>query len=263
MIFTKEGILLPKKPFDFEKTLTFINGFPPSIEEQEVKSQTLKKATIIGDEIIVFELKSRGNIESPHLFYRLYSQNNLSSDVETKTINRITSFLSLQDDLSAFYEKSKEDDLFYPIVQQLYGYHQVKFLTPFENACWAILSQRTPVPLARAMKFQLAKEFGRTLEVEGTTYIAFPEPQHLLHTSEIKVQELLNNSCKTNYILSVAEAFASVSDEFIYTSEYNEVFEFLKGIHGIGDWSASFIMLRGIGRMEKLPVGEKMLKKNK
>lgn len=38
--------------------------------------------------------------------------------------------------------------------------------------------------------------------------------------------------------------------------DYDEVLAWLKGINGIGDWSASFIMLRGLGRVERLPMNE-------
>jgi DNA-3-methyladenine glycosylase II len=261
LVDKKEGILSPKAPFDFDKSLTFISGFPPSKEEQFIKSRSLTKATIIDNQIVVFHLVSTGDVESPQIHYKLYSDILISKEFEAKVINRITFFLSLNDELDLFYRQSKDDSSFYPIAKKLYGYHQVKFLTPFENACWAILSQRTPVQVARSMKFQLARAFGKSIRVNKMTYTAFPEPQHILNSSENEVQNLLKNTRKTKYILSAAKAFATISDEFLIHSDYEKVNQWLQQINGIGEWSASFIMLRGIGRMERLPTGEKMLKK--
>jgi DNA-3-methyladenine glycosylase II len=44
---------------------------------------------------------------------------------------------------------------------------------------------------------------------------------------------------------------------FLREADYDDVYKWLRGIRGIGDWSASFILLRGLGRMEHLPRGEK------
>ena len=53
------------------------------------------------------------------------------------------------DDLQPFYALAEADPPFWALVQRLYGYHQVRFFTPFENTCWAILGQRTPFAVAR------------------------------------------------------------------------------------------------------------------
>ncbi|MFI8684545.1 DNA-3-methyladenine glycosylase family protein [Rossellomorea sp. NPDC077527] len=253
----KEGTLFPEPPYDFDKTLAFISKFPPSKEESVNHSYT--KAILVHDQVILFHLLSTGNIESPTLQFRLYSDTFVTKRVEEKAINRISMFLSLYDDMKPFYRLSESDPHFYPIVKKLYGYHHVKFLTPFENACWAILSQRTPVPLARNIKHQLANAFGKSIQRNDCTYTAFPEPNHLLNSAENEVLKIVLSKRKTQYILSAAREFAKVSDEFLKNEDYETVHNWLKKINGIGDWSASFIMLRGIGRMEKLPMSEKML----
>ena len=70
---------------------------------------------------MVFQIASEGDVETPRLTYTL-----------------------------------RPDRPFAPVVRKLYGYHQVKFLTPFENACWAILTQRNPVPAAKEIKRALS-----------------------------------------------------------------------------------------------------------
>ncbi|MBW3112520.1 hypothetical protein KYJ26_11800 [Bacillus sp. MCCB 382] len=261
MVNKKEGVLYPKAPYDFEKSLTFINRFPPSKEEKSVNSRSLIKATSIDDQIVLFNLVGKGDIATPQVNYKLYSDSEISEKLEEKVINRIKLYLSLEDELDQFYKDAKNDSAFYPIIENLYGYHQVKFLTPFENACWAILSQRTPQRKAKYLMNQLAKTYGKSIRVKQQEYTSFPEPLHILNSSEDKVQSLLGNSRKTNYLLSAANAFADIEDEFLIYSDYEKVNEWLQKINGIGEWSSSFIMLRGIGRMEKLPVGEKMLQK--
>ncbi len=60
-------------------------------------------------------------------------------------MDRLGFYLSLQDDLRPFYAIADADPDFAPVARGLYGFQQVKFLTPFEHLCWAILTQRTPM----------------------------------------------------------------------------------------------------------------------
>ncbi|PFG03532.1 DNA-3-methyladenine glycosylase [Bacillus sp. es.034] len=259
MVVEKEGTLIPKAPYDFDKTLTFLRKFPPSKEEQA--HHTFTKAIMIQEQVILFELLSEGDIETPQLHYRLYSDASMTDEREAEAIERISFYLSLYDDLIPFYHLSKTDPTFYPIAQKLYGYHHVKFLTPFENTCWAILSQRTPVHFARCIKNEFASAFGKSIQRNDSNYTAFPKPQQILNAPEKELLKVVRSERKVNYIMSAAKQFAEVSNSFLMEEDYETVNQWLKEINGIGDWSASFNMLRGIGRMERLPIGEKMLQK--
>ena len=42
-------------------------------------------------------------------------------------------------------------------------------------------------------------------------------------------------------------------------AEYSKAESWLRKIKGIGEWSAAFILLRGLGTTERIPVGEKRL----
>src|SRR5918912_1287128 len=50
---------------------------------------------------------------------------------------------------------------------ELKGYHQVKFITPFENACWAVIHQRNLLTVSRRMKQGLVQFFDRKLALDG------------------------------------------------------------------------------------------------
>ena len=55
----------------------------------------------------------------------------------------------------------------------------MKFATPFENAAWAILSQRTYMNVARKVKDNLSETFGSALEVDGVIYRTFPKHRRI------------------------------------------------------------------------------------
>lgn len=248
--------LRPTPPFSFDWTLRFISGFSPMKNEQTLTDHTLSKAVSIDSQAVVFRVKSVGTIEEPLLEYQLIAEQLLSEKLVAAVADRISFFLSLDDDLKPFYELAKKDPYFEGVAESLYGYHQVKFLTPFENVCWAILSQRNLMNVAQKMKAEFAVRYGSQLEVDGKIYPAFPEPARIAALSPAELESLFPNMRRGEYIWGAAQAFSKADEQFLRNGEYAEVYDWLRKIKGIGAWSASFIMLRGLGHMERLPEGE-------
>jgi DNA-3-methyladenine glycosylase II len=91
------------------------------------------------------------------------------------------------------------------------------------------------------------------MELEGETCKAFPEPGALAMRSTDDINAVVGNLWKAEGLISVARAFDNVDDEWLHTAPDNEVRRWLLGIKGIGAWSASFILLRGLGRMREVP----------
>jgi DNA-3-methyladenine glycosylase II len=193
------------------------------------------------------------------LEYTLFSVKPFSQAMENAVVERITFFLSLKDDLQPFYRLGRADPDFAPIIEHLYGYHQVKFLTPFENACWAVLTQRNPMKIAQQTKQALVEKYGSSLEVSGSVYWAFPEPKQIAVVDESELLKLIRNDRRTEYLVAVARAFSEADEEFLKTASDEAVEAWLRNIKGIGEWSATFIMVRGLGRMERVPLTEARL----
>ena len=258
-MYQETGTLTPTPPFDFSKSLQFLGIFGPTKNEQTVSTHSLTKAISIDGQTVVFQLTSIGTTEKPGLEYTLFSAKPFSQAMENAVVERITFFLSLKDDLQPFYRLGREDPDFAPIIEHLYGYHQVKFLTPFENACWAVLTQRNPMKIAQQTKQALVEKYGSSLEVSGSVYWAFPEPMQIAVVDESELLKLIRNDRRTEYLVAVARAFSEADEEFLKTASDEEVEAWLRNIKGIGEWSATFIMVRGLGRMERVPLTEARL----
>jgi DNA-3-methyladenine glycosylase II len=258
-MYQETGILSPTPPFDFDKSLNFLGVFMPTKHEQTISSHSLTKAISIDSQTVVFQLTSTGTTEKPCLEYTLFSEQPITETIKNDVVERIMFFLSLTDDLQPFYRIGREDANFAPIIEHLYGYHQVKFLTPFENACWAVLTQRNPMKIAQKTKQALIERYGNSLEVNGTVYWAFPEPIQIVVADEGELLKMIRNERRTEYLVAVARAFSEVDEEFLKTAPDEEVETWLRNIMGIGEWSATFIMVRGLGRMEHVPLTETRL----
>ena len=231
----------------------------PTKQEQTISSHVLTKAISIDGQEVVFQLISIGTTENPQLEYTLFSARPIAEATKNAVAERIAFFLSLTDDLQSFYHLGREDPDFAPIIEHLYGYHQVKFLTPFENACWAVLTQRNPMKIAQKTKQALIEKYGNHLEVHENVYWAFPEPIQIAIVNEGELLKVIRNDRRTEYLIATARAFSEVNEEFLKTAPDEEVEAWLRNIKGIGEWSATFIMVRGLGRMEYIPLTETRL----
>lgn len=246
-IFTDE--LIPTAPFDFSKSLQFVGEFKPTRSEQIVADGALTKAVVVDGQAVAFRVWAGGSPDAPKLHYEIFAAQPTET-LQAQITDRITFFLSLNDDLRQFYRIAQEDAAFAPILRQLYGYHQVKFLTPFENGCWAVLTQRTPMPIAARMKRALVENFGRSIEVNGETLWAFPSPAEVAKASVEQLTALTGNPQKADYLLNVTRAFHSVDEAWLRNGPAAAVERWLLAIRGFGPFAAAFVLLRGLGRMD-------------
>jgi DNA-3-methyladenine glycosylase II len=158
--YSLRGTLIPTPPFDFEKSLDFIEMFRPMSGEQTLTSRSLSKAVSIHCKPVIFQVNANGSVESPAIEYQLYGSQPLDAEVQRLAEDRIAFFLSLNDDLRPFYAIGLDDPFMAPLIHKRYGLHQVKFLTPFEIAVWSVLVQRLAIPIAKKIKQALVERYG-------------------------------------------------------------------------------------------------------
>ena len=248
--------ITPTQPFHFAHSLNFLRMFKPMSGEHVIANGSLTKALMLNGQAIWVTVRADGN-------QMIVNHAEAATVSATQIGERVRFWLSLDDDLSAFYALAQDDAVFAPIVKSLYGYHQVKFTTPFENAIWAILSARNPIPMAQRMKRALMEAFGKSITVDGVTHWDFPEPQQMLHSDETELNRIIGNMAmgaqKSRYMMSAVRHFANIDEHWLRSGDYDAVEAWLRTINGIGPWSANFIMLRGLGRMDRVPLAEKAI----
>ncbi|WP_214325339.1 DNA-3-methyladenine glycosylase family protein [Nonomuraea sediminis] len=240
-------MLAAKAPFDFDATLRFLRGFPPTSGEQRVDRDSLTKALRAGGQTLVATLKAaEGGLEVSYAAAP-------TPAAEAEAADRLSFYLGLEDDLAEFYALGRSDAAFAPVVEALYGYHQVKFPSPLENLVWAILCQRVPMPVATKAKQALVAHVGNDRD-------AFPDLDQLLSLDQDELTALIGNTTKGARLHAALRRWAETDERHLRTAPYGEVKEFLQSLPGIGPWSASFILIRGLGRMDEAPVDRELLR---
>lgn len=240
----------PTQPFDFEQSLAFGRGVSPCLGNHRCSSRTLTTGGYADGNPFVVRI-TRG-------------EQQLQVDVEWldapgpigEVAAWVGAFLSLGDDLTGLYEAAADDPAFERVVDDLYGYHHVRFPTPFEAACWAAISQRTPMQVSERIKRGIVEACGRVVEIDGGAVALFPTPQMVCDAAPA-VREAIGHERKEKTLLGAASVFA---DENLSALGDTELRERLAAIWGFGDWSSEFIALRGFGRLSRIPRTERRLR---
>jgi DNA-3-methyladenine glycosylase II len=254
-----QGKIFPISPFDFSKSINFMNMFALTNGEQTFNDQSFTKALYLEDQTLAFKLEDQGTVEKPVLLYTIFSGKTIEDDIKSELLHRIKFYLSWDDDLKPFYSHRLNENAFNPVINKLYGLHQVKFLTPFEGAGWAVLSQRISMKAAHTIKERLIQSVGDKITIEGVDYWTFPSAEQIKNLGLEKLTLILKNSRKSEYLFNVSESFAEVDEDFLRKAPIEEVKNWLLNIKGIGEWSAHLELIRGLGRMEELSGNDRML----
>jgi DNA-3-methyladenine glycosylase II len=124
-----------------------------------------------------------------------------------------------------------------------------------------VLGQHIPWRVAHKVKMALVERWGTSITLPGGSYAAFPEPEQLAAAKPEELESIVRNERKVEYLQAVIRFFLEADEQFLRYGEYDEVAARIRAIRGIGEWSSYFILLRGLGRMERVSVLDRELGK--
>jgi len=261
---SKIGTLDAVEPYDFDRSLDFLQDFGPMSGEQSVEGGSATKAIMVEEQVVALRV-SKGKKAAATVDYELFSAEPISSKLADSMRERISFFLSLKDDVRPFYSIAKDKDpKFYPIIERAWGLHQVKFPSFLEIACWALINQRIQRPIALRIKRSLTEKYGGSIQVDGKVYWAFPDRSRLEVASAKELLELTRNQRITQRLVSLISMLDELDEGFLKAAPFDKAKERLEKVRGVGEWSSQFILFRGLGRMGRLqqinlrPLGERI-----
>jgi DNA-3-methyladenine glycosylase II len=243
------------EPFEWAHSLRFISGFPPGQGEQVIDGARLVKAWRLAGQTVAAQIQpaAGGGGGGPALDVTLASPDPVTAEVREAALDRVSFYLSVDDDLRAFDETARQDPGFAPVAARLHGYHQVKFGSPVEQLVWAILVQRTPMRVAREAKLRLMRHLNEPVVAFGSELLPFPSLDQLAVLTETELAGLAGSERKGGYLVGMIRGLRDIDESFLRHGDHEQVRETLLTLPGIGPWSAVFVMIRGLGRTEVLP----------
>jgi DNA-3-methyladenine glycosylase II len=229
--------LATTRPFSFAQTLAFVRRFPPCQGEFALTEDSLTGAVTLDGRATRFTL--RGTRQGVRVE---------TDDPRAAAI--AADFVGASDDVAGFYAVADGDRAFAPIIEELHGLHHVRFLTLEEIAVYSVLMQRTPVSIASTYKRRFLAAFGL---VSGDLR-AFPDFAILATLDAERIAEAIGHRRKAEQIVGVVRGVAAIGAATLREAPYGEARDALLEVPGIGPFSAAAILLRGLGRMDEVPL---------
>lgn len=176
----------------------------------------------------------------------------------------IKKMLGLDVNLQPFYalaEKSKDVALI-SLAEQFLGVKPPRFPSAFEALVNAIACQQVTLDVGILILNRLSENFGLAFDGGGDdgdggmTLHAFPRPEDLAGVSEQDMRKLGFSRQKALAIKELAVGVAGDGGKELASLEEmtnREAVGCLSEIRGIGRWSAEYVLLRGLGRVDTFP----------
>ncbi|MBO0850780.1 MAG: hypothetical protein J2P20_15060 [Pseudonocardia sp.] len=240
-------LLAAAQPFELALSLRAMAGFAPCAGEQVLSVGSVRKAFALADgRAVVAEVSAADGGVS----LVVHGADGHERDQVRAAVTR---WLSLADDPTPFLAAARTDPAMAPVLAETQGLHQVRFSGLAEGASYFVLAQRTSQALAGARKRRLAAAFGSSTELAGIGYQAFPTLDRLAGMPAAELAPFTANQRQAEYLAAVLDRLAGWSPDWGHRAPTGEVLDELRGIRGVGEFTATGIALRVLGRLDVVP----------
>lgn len=240
--------------FSLAASTRFVEGFAPAAHDADDDGHLHLAFPLEGDwtpvGVCVRQPEPDGDVVAD-----LYSPQEPDPDAVATQLARI---LSLHIDGSGFAAVGERDPVIADLQSRSPGLRPVCFLSPYEAACWAVISHRVRITEAAAIKQTIADRHGTTVDIHGRRESAFPGPGELLEITD-ELDDLWPVKRERLGQLARAALDGGLDAERLLAMPADGALDDLQRHPGIGPFSAELILLRGAGHPDHVPTQERRL----
>jgi len=178
---------------------------------------------------------------------------------EGRAIEQVVRILSLDHDGEAWAAVGERDPVIGRLMREQPGFRPVNFVSPYECACWLLLTHRTSMAQATVVREAIAADLGASVDIHGDVRRAFPGPAALHGLGAVDGL----SAVKRARLRAVAEAalHTDLLDgvRLRSTAAEDAVDQLITALPGVGQFTAQGIVLRGAGAPDVLALAEPRL----
>ncbi|MEZ0313508.1 MAG: DNA-3-methyladenine glycosylase [Myxococcota bacterium] len=164
-------------------------------------------------------------------------------------IDRVSRMFDTEHDPARLAKHFANDEVMLPLVTERPGLRIPNAWDGFELAVRAVLGQQITVIQAAKLAGKLVTRYGRRIADTGLVTHLFPEPAALIDQD---IAALGMPGSRGETIRNVARA--ALADPTIFAP--GGTAERLRGMRGIGDWTAQYIAMRALGDRDAFPASD-------
>lgn len=249
--------LSPVPPYDLILSCRVFAEGDPAI--RRFQHGVLRQVIRVDAGPVLVQVRDIGDGENPALAVDILSDDEVGENGRERAGNQVSLQLSLQDDLRQFYRAIRGDPLMTGIAQSLYGLKAPQSATVFEALVTSIIEQQISTRVARIAEARMVRRFGEQMEVGGMMYFSYPEPSDLAGGTIGDFRACGLSARKGEYIKNAAEMVAGGTldlESMKNIRDSSRIIEELCELRGVGRWTAEFVLLRGMHRIDTIPADD-------
>lgn len=214
--------------------------------------ETYRRVLALDDSAVEIGVRQTGKTHSPRLRVELSA--NVPARIQNEIGETLTKLLGTGIDLAPFERLVGSDPKLAEIAGRFAGFKPPRYATLFETLANGIACQQ----ISLSAGLQLLNRFCARFGLEHAGRHAFPRPCDLLSASVEDLRALGFSGRKAKNILAVARAIdgGMLSFNEIAALDDDAAVARLRNIPGLGRWTAQYVMLRGLGRLDVYPADD-------
>ncbi len=266
-------------PFHLEQTLAYLGRDPDNLAER-VEGRRYARLFPVGTAAVPVSLVFGAR------FCTVVARRPRAAGRALELHLLLVRFLGLAQPLSAFYRHAAGHAVMGPLVRRFAGVRIPQLPTLWESLCWAVIGQQINLAFAYRLRnrlIALAHGMAATHGTAATHGIAsaaadaapypFPSPAAVLRLSAAQLCAQQFSRQKARYLLGLAEActtgdLAGLEPAGLAqggleqggsgdgSRDWPAIEQKLLAQTGLGPWSTAYAMMRGLGYLDGLPVGD-------
>lgn len=248
--------LATRAPFHLEATVRILQRRPTNAVDVWDEERYLRVLSTPGGLALV-EVADHRTIDDPEVGFRvLRGPRSVVTAAEIARILR--KMLGLDVDPRPLQRLVESERRLGAIAARLRGMRPPRFADLFEAFANVIPFQQVSLDAGIAIVRRLVERFGTPLDHAGRRHHAFPDPREIAGARLAAIRACGLSQKKAEALRHAARTIAAgdLTEEELLRMTSADAIRRLTEMPGIGPWSASLVLLRGLGRLDVFPAGD-------
>jgi len=246
--------LEPAPPFRLDITVWLLRRRAENVIDRWEDGNSYRRVLIAQPNPVEVEVVQEGPPNRP-LLRVTATGTKLSPDTEGVVGSALTRMLGIDADLSEFYRLAERQPKLDALVRKFRGVKPPRYPTLFEALVNAIACQQISLTVGIIILSRLGAAFGPSVVKQGIPAYGFPGARSL---STVETDELRRLGFSRQKARAIIELASAVSEKQLDLDELENLESeaaaaHLRQLRGVGRWSAEYVLLRGLGRLDVFP----------
>jgi 3-methyladenine DNA glycosylase/8-oxoguanine DNA glycosylase len=253
---SSQGRLAARPPFHLEATVRVLQRRATNLVDVWDQGCYLRVLPT-GDGAALVGVENRGTVDNPDVRLDVLRANP-SSSARAALVRTVRKVLGLDVDPEPLSRLAEVEPGLGRTALALRGMRPPRFAELFESFASVVPFQQVSLDSGVAVVGRLVERFGTSLEYEGRRFHAFPSARAVAGAPDGALRACGMSARKAETLRRVAHAIESgeVTEAKLARMNSQDAIRFLDEFKGIGPWSASLVLLRGLGRLDVFPPGD-------